>query len=264
MAILQKILDTKKAELEAKKELKTTASLKVDSFFYRDAVSLKASLLKEGSSGIIAEFKRKSPSRGWFHPEIRVQDVVTAYNKDAAGISILTDVHFFGGANQDIIQARAITNVPILRKEFIIDPFQIVEAKAIGADVVLLIAACLTPEMTRQLARVAKDCGLEVLLELHAENEMDHICDQIDIIGVNNRNLDTLEISIDTSYELIKKLDTNRPVVSESGISAIETIVSLNRAGFKGFLIGENFMKQPQPAVAFAEFMTSLNQRHED
>ena len=178
--------------------------------------------------------------------------------KGAAGISVLTDEEFFGGDLDDLIQTKVITDIPVLRKDFMVDEWQIAEAKAFGADVILLIAACLSPAEVKQLATFTKTIGLEVLLEIHNEEELEHICDEVDMVGVNNRNLKTFEVDINTSLQLIDKIPAGKPAIAESGISNVETIVTLKKAGFKGFLIGETFMKEPDPGAAFSEFITQL------
>ena len=261
MDILEKIVAAKRKEIEKYKPLSSMERFRKEGFFWEISNrSLKQSLLAEGSTGIIAEFKRKSPSKGWFKPkEQEVEPVVVQYNaKGAAGISILTDMEFFGGDLDDLIQTKVITDIPVLRKDFIIDEWQIAEAKAFGADVILLIAACLSPAEVKQLATFTKSIGLEVLLEIHNEEELDHICDEIDIVGVNNRNLKTFEVDINTSLQLIDKIPKEKPAIAESGISNVETIVTLRQAGFKGFLIGENFMKTDDPGKAFENFVKSL------
>jgi indole-3-glycerol phosphate synthase len=260
MDILQTIIAAKRKEIEKYKPLSSIERFRKEGFFWEIANrSLKKSLLAEGSTGIIAEFKRKSPSRGWFKTkELEVEPVVTFYNKNAAGISVLTDEEFFGGNLDDLIQTKVISDIPVLRKDFIIDEWQIAEAKAFGADVILLIAACLSPKEVKQLAVFAKTIGLEVLLEIHNEEELKHICDEVDMVGVNNRNLKTFEVDINTSLQLIDKIPADKPAVAESGISNVETIVTLKKAGFKGFLIGETFMKEPDPGNAFSTFVTEL------
>jgi len=261
MDILEKIIAAKRKEIEKYKPLSSMERFRKEGFFWEIANrSLKQSLLAEGSTGIIAEFKRKSPSKGWFKTkELEVEPVVTYYNgKGAAGISVLTDEEFFGGDLDDLIQTKVISDIPVLRKDFIIDEWQIAEAKAFGADVILLIAACLSPAEVKQLAIFAKTIGLEVLLEIHNEEELGHICDEVDMVGVNNRNLKTFEVDIHTSLNLINKIPADKPAVAESGISNVETIVSLRKAGFKGFLIGETFMKEPDPGNAFSRFVTEL------
>ena len=260
MDILEKIVAAKRKEIEKYKPLSSIERFRKEGFFWEIANrSLKQSLLAEGSTGIIAEFKRKSPSKGWFKTkELEVEPVVTFYNKNAAGISVLTDEEFFGGDLDDLIQTKVISDIPVLRKDFIVDEWQIAEAKAFGADVILLIAACLSPAEVKQLAIFTKTIGLEVLLEIHNEEELDHVCDEVDMVGVNNRNLKTFEVDINTSLNLINKIPAAKPAVAESGISNVETIVSLRKAGFKGFLIGETFMKEPDPGKAFSTFVTEL------
>jgi indole-3-glycerol phosphate synthase len=261
MDILETIIASKRKEIEQYKPLSSIERFRKEGFFWEiPNRSLKQSLLAEGSTGIIAEFKRKSPSKGWFKTkELEVEPVVTYYNsKGAAGISVLTDNEFFGGDLDDLIQTKVISDIPVLRKDFIIDEWQIAEAKAFGADVILLIAACLTPAEVKQLAVFAKTIGLEVLLEIHNEEELGHICEETDMVGVNNRNLKTFEVDINTSLQLIDKIPVDKPAVAESGISNVETIVTLKKAGFKGFLIGETFMKEPDPGNAFSTFVTEL------
>lgn len=259
--ILDKIVANKKKEIEKLKPLSSISRFEQDGFFWNFSNrSLKQSLLKDGSTGIIAEFKRKSPSKGWFkNKELEVEPVVVPYNHlGAAGISVLTDEEFFGGDLDDLIQTKIVTDVPVLRKDFIIDQWQIAEAKAFGADVILLIAACLTPEEVKNLATYARSIGLEVLLEVHNEEELGHVCHEVDMVGVNNRNLKTFEVRIETSLDLISKIPKDKPAIAESGISSADTIISLKSAGFSGFLIGETFMKEPEPAIAFAGFVQQL------
>ncbi|HEX7903369.1 MAG TPA: indole-3-glycerol phosphate synthase TrpC [Chitinophagaceae bacterium] len=261
MDILDTIVAAKRKEIEKYKPLSSIERFKKDGFFWEiKNRSLVQSLLAEGSTGIIAEFKRKSPSKGWFKTkDLEVEPVIRPYNDlGAAGISVLTDEEFFGGDLDDLIQAKVITDVPILRKDFIVDPWQIAEAKAFGADVILLIAACLSVEEVKKLAAYAKSIGLEVLLEIHNEEELAHICDEVDMVGVNNRNLKTFEVNINTSLELINKMPTGKPAIAESGISDVNTIVTLRKAGFKGFLIGETFMKMADPGLAFEQFVIDL------
>ena len=260
--ILDEIVANKRKELEQYKPLSSIERFREKGFFWEISNrSLKQSLLAEGSSGIIAEFKRKSPSKGWFKTkELEVEPVVRQYNdKGAAGISVLTDEVYFGGDLDDLIQAKLISDIPVLRKDFIVDEWQVAEAKAFGADVILLIAACLSPAEVKQLAAFTKTVGLEVLLEIHNEDELAHICDEIDMVGVNNRNLKNFEVDINTSLQLIDKIPPDKPAIAESGISKVETIVTLKKAGFKGFLIGETFMKEPDPGNAFSEFINQLN-----
>ena len=232
-------------------------------FFTRQCYSLCSSLLDNNGTGIIAEFKRKSPSKGIINDQALAADVTRAYTRNgASGLSVLTDRAFFGGSSEDLEKARA-NDIPILRKDFTVDEYQIIQAKAIGADVILLIAACLSPARVKRYAAFAKKTGLEVVLEIHDETELDHICDEIDMVGVNNRDLKTFKVDINTSLQLINKIPTNKIAIAESGISDVETIVTLKQAGFKGFLIGETFMKEADPAIAFADFVRKLKAKVE-
>ena len=258
MNILETIIAHKKREVASRKQLVSIVDLEKGKFFSHETLSLKKFLLDDTKTGIIAEFKRKSPSKGIINQTATVAEVTSAYAKyGASGISILTDDFFFGGALIDLLAA-TINEVPLLRKDFMIDEYQIVEAKAYGAEVILLIAACLTPLEVKHMSAIAKGIGLEVLLEIHNEKELDHLCDEIDLVGVNNRNLKTFEVNISTSLDLINKIPNNKPAIAESGISDVNTIVTLRNAGFKGFLIGENFMKQANPSIAFADFVNQL------
>lgn len=258
MNILDTIIAQKKLEVVARKQITSVADLEKGAFFANETLSLKNFLLDKNKTGIIAEFKRKSPSKGIINNTAKVEEVTAAYAlHGASGISILTDEEFFGGTLNDLMEA-TIHEVPLLRKDFMIDEYQLIEAKAFGAEVILLIAACLTPATVKQMAITAKSIGLEVLLEIHNEKELEHICDEVDLVGVNNRNLKTFEVSITTSLNLINKIPNNKPAIAESGISDVDTIVTLRNAGFKGFLIGENFMKQANPSIAFADFVNQL------
>jgi indole-3-glycerol phosphate synthase len=258
--ILDTIVAAKRKEIEKLKPMSSIERFEKDWFFWQIRTrSLMQSLLLPGSTGINAEFKRKSPSKGWFKTkDLEVEPVVAAYNKYAAGISVLTDDEFFGGDLDDLIQTKIVTDIPVLRKDFIIDKWQIAEAKAFGADVVLLIAACLSIAEVKELAAYAKSIGLESILEVHNEEELGHCCDEVSMVGVNNRNLKTFEVDINTSLQLINKIPVDKPAIAESGINSVDTIVTLRQAGFKGFLIGENFMKTEQPGKAFEEFVSGL------
>jgi indole-3-glycerol phosphate synthase len=257
MNILETIVAHKKGEVLIRRSEKKVADLEKTAFFSRQTLSLRKFLLDSDRTGIIAEFKRKSPSKGIINNVSTVKEVTKAYATFASGISVLTDQTFFGGFAEDLEEAR-INHIPILRKDFMIDEYQIIEAKAMGADVILLIAACLSVSEVKQFAGLGKRLGLEVLLEIHNEEELGHICMDIDFVGVNNRNLKTFEVSIETSLNLINKIPTEKLAIAESGISNVDTIVTLHQAGFKGFLIGENFMKENDPAIAFANFVKKL------
>jgi len=258
--ILEQIVEAKRKEIEPFRQKSSIERFEKEGFFWKFRNrSLVQGLLSPGANGIIAEFKRKSPSKGWFKPkEMEVEPVIVHYNKGASGISILTNNEFFGGDMDDLIQAKVITDIPILRKDFIIDKWQIAESKAFGADVILLIAACLSPEEVKEFAGYARSIGLESILEIHNEEELSHICDEVDMIGINNRNLKTFEVDINVSLELIKKIPSGKPPIAESGINSAVTIVHLRDNGFKGFLIGENFMKEEDPGKAFDQFIQSL------
>ncbi len=258
MNILDKIIAHKQTEVAQKKAVVSEVMLRDENNFNRTCLSLKESLLKEGSTGIIAEFKRKSPSKGFINEHADAAIVTTAYtNAGAAGLSVLTDHDFFGGAENDLLAAR-VNNIPILRKEFIIDPYQITDAKAMGADVILLIAACLSPEEVRSLAAYATSLGLEVLLELHSEDELQHICDEVTLVGINNRNLKDFTVNIDASIQMSKLIPADKILIAESGISDPEMIRTFRKAGFKGFLIGETFMKESDPGIAFGNFAKNI------
>lgn len=258
--ILDTIIAAKQKEIERLKPKSSIERFERDGFFWQISNrSLVQSLLMPGSTGIIAEFKRKSPSKGWFKTkELEVEPVVVAYNKRAAGISVLTDDEFFGGDLDDLIQTKVVTDIPVLRKDFIIDKWQIAEAKAFGADVILLIAACLTPTTVRELAAYAKSIGLESILEVHNEEELGHCCDEVSMVGVNNRNLKTFEVRIENSLELFHKIPKDKPAIAESGISSADSILQLRNEGYKGFLIGETFMKEEYPGKAFEAFVSTL------
>ena len=258
MNILEKIIAHKRIEVAENKLNIPVNHLEKKPFFNRPVVSLCESLTKENSTGIIAEFKRQSPSRGVINGNADVVKITNAYTlHGAAALSVLTDTNFFGGSNADLEKAR-INNIPVLRKDFIIDEYQIVEAKAIGADVILLIAACLTPLQVKQLSAFAKTLALEVLLEIHNEDELQHICDECDVVGVNNRDLKYFTVDINRSLELADKIPADKVKISESGITDTDTLQMLRSAGFQGFLIGENFMREQDPAVAFASFVNHL------
>jgi indole-3-glycerol phosphate synthase len=259
MNILDTIIAKKKIEVASNKARVSVDELQQSDLFMRPIFSLKEFLLDETKTGIIAEFKRQSPSKGVINGTADVLEVTKAYTLNGAScLSVLTDEYFFGGSEQDLRKAR-VNDIPILRKDFIIDEYQIVEARSMGADVILLIAACLTPERVKELATFAKSIQLEVLLEIHSEEELQHICDETELVGVNNRDLKTFSVDINRSIELSKKIPDNKIKIAESGINDIETIRIFRQAGFKGFLIGENFMKQPDPTIAFAIFVEQLN-----
>ena len=265
MNILEEIIEYKKEEVKSRKAIVKTAVLEKRELFSRTVLPLKNFLLDRSRTGIIAEFKRRSPSKGIINPDVDVLEVTKGYTEHGAScLSVLTDEHFFGGSDEDLIKAR-INKIPILRKDFVIDEYQLIEAKSIGADVILLIAACLTIAEVKRLASFAKNLGLEVLLELHAEEELEHICDETDVIGINNRNLKTFDVDIERSLRMAERIPFPKFKIAESGISSVNDILLFKKHGFQGFLIGENFMKATNPTIAFAEFVKQLKAKaHED
>src|SRR5687768_999442 len=259
MNILDTIIAQKKIEVAQRKALVPINDLEKLAFFKSETYSLKKSLLDKDKTGIIAEFKRKSPSKGVINDVSTIEEVTSYYaDNGASGISVLTDTEFFGGSLADLQKAAIINKIPLLRKDFMIDEYQLIEAKAYGASVILLIAACLSVEEVKSLATAAKSLGLEVLLEVHNEQELEHICDQVDLVGVNNRNLKTFEVSLEQSVHLSKLIPSGKVKISESGINSVDDILYLADFGYKGFLIGENFMKQENPAEAFKIFAEKL------
>lgn len=259
MNILDNIVAHKKAKVEERKRSTPITTLEQYGLFKKLPLSLMQFLKDETKTSIIAEFKRASPSKGIINNRASVAEVTKAYAAyGASGISVLTDEAFFGGSLDDL-KIAVMNKVPVLRKDFMIDEYQIVEAKAYGASVILLIAACLTPAEVKRLALTAKNLGLEVLLELHDESELGHISDDVDIIGINNRNLKTFSVDLEQSIRLAEKIDTHFLKIAESGINDPENIQLLKRHGFAGFLIGEHFMKEDDPGAAFQNFVAALN-----
>lgn len=259
MNILDKIVFDKKREIELKKSVIPMGQLENFGLFNNRTISL-SKLLRNSPSGIIAEHKRRSPSKPNIGNLFTVEEVVKGYeNAGACGISILTDGKYFGGSLDDLVLARASVDIPLLRKEFIIDEYQILEAKAFGADAILLIAAILTRTEIKQLSEFAQSVALEVLLEIHNAAELEKsIMPSLDMIGVNNRNLKTFVINLDYSKNLVGIIPADFVKISESGISSIETVKSLQEIGYQGFLIGDNFMKTDNPGLSAHEFIKDL------
>lgn len=255
MNVLHKIIETKQAEIALLDAAELYAAVKK---VEREVFSFREAILKS-ESGIIAEFKRRSPSKGVINGDADVTKTVDGYSlAGAAAISVLTDGDYFGGSADDLKRARRAVRIPLLRKDFIINKKQICEAYCWGADVILLIAAALTPEKTAELACFAHMLGLEVLLEIHGEEGLDHLCPYIDVVGVNNRNLSTFVTDVAVSMELADKIPSRFVKISESGISDPETVRQLRKVGYQGFLMGENFMKQGDPAAALAQFIKEV------
>lgn len=260
MTILDKIVKKKKLEVAEAKAKVSLSELQSYPLFARSCYSLKASVMHPEKTGIIAEYKRASPSKGLINGTAKIEDVVQGYQEaGASAISVLTDPDFFQGSLEDLTAARKVLSIPLLRKEFIVDRYQIAEAKAYGADIILLIAACLSPAEVNEFADYAKSLRLNVLLEVHNEEELlQNLIPSVDAIGVNNRNLKDFVVDLQHSYDLVGKIPSEYIKVSESGISDPATIKELKAAGFNSFLIGENFMKTDDPAQAISKFVKQL------
>jgi indole-3-glycerol phosphate synthase len=260
MNILQQICDNKRLEVAQQKQ--DTPFERLQDFYHlteHQTVSFKKALM-DSPTGIIAEFKRKSPSKGWINPGAVAKETVKAYAEaGAAAVSILTDTAFFGGRFFDFKKARkAVEHLPFLRKDFIVDEYQVHQSKVLGADVILLIAACLTKEEVARFAAVAHELGMEVLLEIHNEHELDYLTEAVDVVGVNNRDLTRFVTDVELSLQLADKIPSGYVKISESGLSDPQTVSHLQQAGYRGFLIGENFMKTPAPGKALADFIDVL------
>ena len=285
MDILSEITDHKRIEVELQKQAVSPEQLREQVCdLMENSPAPRRSMkraLASSPAGIIAEFKRRSPSKGWIYETAKADEIPAAYEAaGASAISILTDAKFFGGSLRDIRTARPLVDIPILRKDFIIDEYQLLQARIAGADAVLLIAACLTQEECADLTAQAHALGLEVLLEIHSPRELAYISKDVDMVGVNNRNLGTFVTDVENSFRIAGQLrqtiagvrnipdaqnssdpPRNLPLlVSESGISHPETICRLRTAGFRGFLIGETFMKTPQPGDALKGFIQGIEE----
>lgn len=260
MNILERIVHDKFAEVAAAKEKLPLGALEKLALDRVPALSLSTFLKDPSKTGIIAEFKRQSPSKGVINGVVLPEMVTAGYEAaGASACSILTDGPYFGGSLEDLQKARKVLNIPILRKEFIIDEYQIIEARAYGADVILLIAACLSPQRLKQLAGLVRDLGMEIILEVHDREELEaNLIEEVQVIGVNNRNLKTFEVSIQHSLDLLPFIPSQYLKISESGLDHIDRLNELKRAGFDGFLIGEQFMKQADPGAAMKSFVEGL------
>lgn len=259
MDILEEIVAFKKKEVKDRQDLYPVKLLEKSLFFEGSPVSMVEYIQRSDKVGIIAEFKRKSPSKGVINANAKVEKTSIGYMQaGASGLSVLTDHKFFGGSSEDLMEARKFNFCPILRKDFIIDEYQVVEAKSIGADLILLIARILDKEQVKSLSRIAKELGMEVLFEVHDVQELDKLCPEIDIVGVNNRNLKTFETDIKTSKDLSEKIPDEFLKISESGIHDAGTVLELKEYGFEGFLVGERFMATARPEQACREFINSI------
>lgn len=256
--ILDKIIANKKIEVEKHKAETSIKELEKRISSTPVSASFKEAL-ENSSTGIIAEFKRRSPSRDWIFKNAKVEEVIPLYSQNgASAISVLTDMDFFGGSLEDLKTARSLTSTPLLRKDFIVDEYQLYQAKITGASAILLIASALTIEETKIFAGKAKELNLDVLLEIHNDKELDHINDKVDVVGVNNRNLGTFVTDVEISFNLADKIPDGFVKISESGISQPQTVIDLQQVGYKGFLMGENFMKTSNPGKALEEFIKQL------
>jgi indole-3-glycerol phosphate synthase len=254
MSILDTIITRKRKDLDHTKANVSISELKDQAHYHRTCLNFAESI--RNGSGIISEFKRRSPSKGLINGDLQVQSVVRAYeHAKASAVSVLTDTPFFGGTFNDVLIARESIHIPILRKDFIVDEYQLHQSKAMGADVILLIASALEVNQTSELAQSAQEIGLNVFLEIHDEQELAHFGKHIDVVGINNRNLKTFTIDIENSIRLSKKLPSTVPKVAESGISNVETLLRMKKEGFDGFLIGEKFMRSNKPGESCKQFI---------
>ena len=262
MGILHEIIENKRKEVDRQKTTVPTAELeRIIAANARGKRSFKQAL-SNSSSGIVAEFKRKSPSKGWIFKDAHAEQVVADYERaGAAAISVLTDESYFGGSFDDFASVRKNIRIPLLRKDFIVDSYQIYQSKAWGADVILLIASALSPSQTAEFAALARELDMETLLEIHVEAELQRIGANIDVVGINNRDLSTFVTDVRLSFALGEKIPREYAKISESGISDPATVANLRRAGFDGFLMGETFMKTSDPGESLRNFVERLGQR---
>ena len=262
MNILDQINSDKKIEVAKAKASVSIAELMKYPAYNKPVPSLTEFLLNPEKSGIIAEHKRQSPSKGIINGNVSMAEVVKGYEDGgASAISVLTDQKYFGGNLADLKEATSLLSIPVLRKEFIVDEYQIHEAKAYGAAIILLIAASLTAEEVDRFARLARELGMEVLFEVHNEEELLKVSDYVNVVGVNNRDLKTFHVDIQQSVKLSKLIPEKFVKISESGISAPETVKMLKQHGYQGFLMGENFMKEANPGEAFRNFVAQVQSR---
>jgi indole-3-glycerol phosphate synthase len=265
MNILSKIIENKRIEVDERKALYPIKLLEKSIYFNTQPVSLKKYILYPDKSGIIAEFKTKSPSKGDINTYAKVEKVSIDYMQaGASALSILTDIKYFGGSFNNLTKARKYNYCPILQKDFVIDEYQILEAKSIGADAILLIAAVLSKTHLRNLSKLAKSIGLEVLVEVHEKSEINKLNEFIDIVGVNNRNLKSFDTNIENSLRLSEQIPLEILKISESGIKSVDEIMLLKKAGFRGFLIGENFMSSPNPGKACKDFIQQIRNKEQE
>lgn len=259
MSILKEIIEHKKKEVYETRVMVNELTYNIVPMYKKTRVRLKKRLSEHEGPAVIAEFKRQSPSKGSINPMVHTKDIAPQYEDACAvAMSVLTDEKYFGGELQDLRDARKNCKLPLLRKDFIVDEYQLKQSKAYGADIILLIASALSLEECNTLAEKAKALKLDVLLEIHDESELKYINPNVDFVGVNNRDLKTMTVNIDNAIKLAKKIPDNYIKVAESGIDSVETVKKMYKAGFKLFLIGEHFMKEDEPGMAASAFIESL------
>jgi len=258
MNILQQIVADIQKDLILKKQIVSIRALETGPFFERQTISLSQRIVD--THGIIAEHKRRSPSKPNINFGLRLADVAQGYESaGVAGMSVLTNNQYFGGSLEDLLLARQACELPLLRKEFMVDEYQVLEAKANGADAILLIAACLERQDIQTLSKLAQQLGMEVLLEVHNADELEKsIMPSIDMIGVNNRDLTSFTVSLETSKSLVEQIPAEFVKLSESGLSTSESVLELRGCGYQGFLMGEHFMKTDDPGASAQNFIKSL------
>ncbi len=260
MNILDDIVASKRKEIDFHISAKPLKELECSRYFERKTFSISQSIIDRNRTGIIAEFKRRSPSKGIINSKSLVGDVTSGYfNEGASAVSILTEEVYFGGSCEDLTGVRETASFPILRKDFTIDEYQVVESKSIGADAILIIAAILEKNEILRLSRLARSLELEVLMEVHEKAELDKANEYVNIIGVNNRDLKTFSVNTDISVSMARFIPSGFIKISESGISSAGEIKKLREAGFQGFLMGERFMASSNPVMAFSEFVKEIN-----
>ena len=258
--ILRTIVEQKHKEVALLKSQFRIDNIKKQALFNRTCYSAKAAILDDNKSGIISEFKRQSPKKGPINANASIQKVLESYQEaNVSVVSVLTDQVFFGAHNDDFDKARKQLKIPLLRKDFLIDPYQIYQSKAMGADLILLIAAILTPNEVESMSKIAKELGLEILLEIHNETELDHINPLIDLVGINNRNLKDFSVDLNHSIKLSEQIPNTFVKVAESGIKGESDIRFLKSNGFQAFLIGEYFMKHDNPGEVCSELTHKLS-----
>ena len=259
MSILKEIVANKQKEVLRRKNLISLSELESMPNFKKECLSFKEHLLNPEKLGIIAEFKRKSPSKGIINANADVKDVTAGYQAGgASAISVLTEIGYFNGSDIDLTNAKSVTSIPIIRKDFVVNIFQIAESKALGADAILLIAEVLEKEQLCEYLAYAHEIGLQALIEVHGELDLDKLPSAVQIVGVNNRNLNTFDVNLSHSANMLNLLPKNVLKVAESGIASVEDYLTLKQIGFDAFLIGEFFMRNHNPGEACLNFTNAI------